>query len=179
MRALSGSTTDIGEFTGRIQAIASRTNLLALNAAIEAARAGEAGRGFAVVATEVKMLAGQAGSATAEISALIEAVHSSARVAETSLTDIASAVDEVAQAANAIRATIVDQSSTAALIERNASDAARDAGEVADGLSRVAAVANEAGGLSDRVNAAAGALLQNAHRLRSSTERFVEGLRAA
>ena len=63
---LARTVERIGEVSRLIGGIAGQTNLLALNATIEAARAGEAGKGFAVVAGEVKALAGQTASATAE-----------------------------------------------------------------------------------------------------------------
>ncbi|GEO80644.1 methyl-accepting chemotaxis protein [Pararhodospirillum oryzae] len=66
--ALAEAAACIGEVVDLIAAIAGQTNLLALNATIEAARAGEAGKGFAVVAGEVKALAQQTNTATAEIS---------------------------------------------------------------------------------------------------------------
>lgn len=61
----------VNAVVGIIEGIASQTNLLALNASIEASRSGTAGLGFAVVAGEVKRLASQTKTATAEIAALV------------------------------------------------------------------------------------------------------------
>jgi len=179
VRKLTGRATDIGEFAGRIQDIASRTNLLALNATIEAARAGEAGRGFAVVATEVKSLAGQAANATKEISGLIASVHSGARIAEGSLRDVSGVIGELADAAASIRDMLSEQSRTAELLEQNALDTASGADETAAHIGEVAAVANETGLLSGQVRGAAGELLDQALTLRHATTTFVERLRAA
>ena len=64
---LKDPLAQVAKVAESIDAIAKQTNMLALNATIEAARAGDAGRGFAVVAGEVKSLAQQTSTATAEI----------------------------------------------------------------------------------------------------------------
>ncbi|MET0374737.1 MAG: methyl-accepting chemotaxis protein [Rhizorhabdus sp.] len=179
VRTLAERATDIGEFTGKIQAIASHTNLLALNATIEAARAGTAGQGFAVVATEVKSLAGQAARATAEITTLIEGVHAGAEVAEGSLNDVSRVVDQLAEAASGIRAMLAEQRSTAQRLEDNARHTAEGADDMAERIVQVASVANEAGKLSSQVRGAAGDLLGHAVTLEEVTKTFVDRLKAA
>jgi methyl-accepting chemotaxis protein len=62
----------ISEKTKVINDIVFQTKLLSFNASIEAARAGEAGKGFAVVASEIGKLAQMSGSASVEISSLLE-----------------------------------------------------------------------------------------------------------
>ena len=75
MQHISETTNDIQVVIGKIESIASQTNLLSLNASIEAARAGEAGKGFAVVATEIGSLADQTSQAIANISAIVKEVN--------------------------------------------------------------------------------------------------------
>jgi methyl-accepting chemotaxis protein len=179
VRTLSERATGIGEFTGRIQSIASNTNLLALNATIEAARAGLAGQGFAVVATEVKSLAAQAARATEEISALIDGVHAGARIAEGSLEDVSQVVEELADATVKIRAMLSEQRRTAEVLDHNAQSTAADADEMAGRIGQVAAVANEAGKLSSQVRGSAGELLDHAVTLKRATQTFVAQLKAA
>ena len=65
--SLDEKSKSISEVTNAISQIAEQTNLLSLNASIEAARAGEHGKGFAVVANEVRNLAEESKTATANI----------------------------------------------------------------------------------------------------------------
>ena len=58
---------------GKIDEIATQTNMLALNAAIEAARVGASGRGFSVVAEEVRRLSLRSSDMAREVNKVIKA----------------------------------------------------------------------------------------------------------
>lgn len=74
LETLNTYMIEMHSITELISGIANQTSLLALNASIEAARAGEAGRGFSVVATEISNMAEQTGTATNNITSLIQNV---------------------------------------------------------------------------------------------------------
>ncbi|GGF03896.1 chemotaxis protein [Aliidongia dinghuensis] len=79
LAALEAAMQRVGKVTAGIERIARQTNLLALNATIEAARAGEAGKGFAVVANEVKALARETSTATADIGSTLASLTAQVR----------------------------------------------------------------------------------------------------
>ena len=125
MHNINGSSQKIADIIGVIDGIAFQTNILALNAAVEAAvetavetsRAGEQGRGFAVVASEVRNLAQRTATEAKAIKELIGA--SSAMVQEgsvladkagTTMGEVVSAIQRVADIVSEISAATGEQS---------------------------------------------------------------------
>lgn len=82
LKAITISSSKIGEASMMISEIADQTNLLSLNASIEAARAGEAGRGFAVVAEEIRKLADQSSESVNAINIMLDELQSNSDMAE-------------------------------------------------------------------------------------------------
>ena len=114
---------NIGAKTKVINDIVFQTKLLSFNASVEAARAGEHGRGFAVVAQEVGSLAQMSGTASKEISDMLnqsvskveEIVRENKQRIESLMADGKSKVDhgtEVAKIVEASLEQIIEKSET-------------------------------------------------------------------
>ncbi len=82
IEALAQIFGTIGGFLTGITKISQQTNLLSLNARIEAARAGQHGAGFAVIAQEVKALAAETGTLSANIEAKLKELVAATRQAQ-------------------------------------------------------------------------------------------------
>ncbi len=179
VRGLAAAASAIGEVVALITDIAEQTNLLALNATIEAARAGDAGKGFAVVANEVKNLANQTGRATEEIGKQIQTVQSETQRAVTAIESISRTISEVNEVAASIAGAVEEQNAATQEIARNVMQASEGTQEVSSNITGVTQAAEEAGGAATEVLGASSELSRQADGLRSTVQRFLEGVRAA
>ncbi len=147
MHKLGEAVDRIAGIVAIIGAIARKTNLLALNASIEAARAGAAGRGFAVVATEVKALAQQVQTATADISSQIVRLQGVARSSGATVADIARLLERVGPVMNSVRDAVRTQIAGARDVASRAGESLQFVSVVSqktDAMTRMTAEATEA-----------------------------------
>ena len=119
----------MNEVIDGINAISNQTNLLALNASIEAARAGEVGKGFAVVAEEIRQLADQTKSLTANMGDFLQSIADASRKSSVS-------VDVNVEEMNNINERIQD-------VYKITADNKKSMDTITDSISSLAAVSEE------------------------------------
>lgn len=179
VRDLAGTMDRVGEVVGLIAGIADQTNLLALNATIEAARAGESGRSFAVVATEVKALAGQTARATGDIRDQIAAIRDAMAEAIGAASGIEHRVGEMSTIAEAIAATMEQQSAAVRDIAGHVVRAATGTQLVSGTIAGVSSDVDRAAGAASGVSAAARSVADRSRVLADDVSRFLVHVRAA
>jgi len=186
VKTLGQDAEEISMVTETIAAISEKTNLLALNATIEAARAGEAGKGFAVVANEIKELANQTATATADISKKLKGIQNSTGIAVTDVEEIAEVIKSINETVLAVRETMTQQGSATQEISENISQASlglkeinqnvsqtsEAAGQVASEISEVNESANETSNSNAQLTQSAEELSKMAGQLKDKIEQF-------
>jgi methyl-accepting chemotaxis protein len=103
------SSSGVARVAELIASIATQTSVLALNANIEAARAGAHGKGFSVVASEVRKLAGQTASATAEIQSKVAAIGDDIASAMSAIERIATQTEDLSGLSHQMAAAAEEQ----------------------------------------------------------------------
>lgn len=141
---LNEATRAMSSIVEMIQGIASQINMLALNATIESARAGEAGKGFAVVANEVKNLAGQAASATKNISSEIGNVQSVAGEVVSALGEIKKSIDSVREYVTTTASAVEEQSAVTSEMASNMQSASQAVASISQNMNEISAAIQQA-----------------------------------
>jgi methyl-accepting chemotaxis protein len=169
---LGESSTEIADVIKVITSIAEQTNLLALNATIEAARAGEAGKGFAVVATEVKELAQETARATEDIARRVQAIQGDTAGAVEAIAEISTIIGKINDYQLTIASAVEEQSATTNEMNRNVSEAATGAGEIAQNITGVASATQQTTEAVAGAQTAAESLAQMSGELQTLVGRF-------
>ncbi len=170
VKNLGQDAEEISMVTETIAAISEKTNLLALNATIEAARAGEAGKGFAVVANEIKELANQTASATADISKKLKGIQKSTGVAVTDVEEIADVIRSINETVVSVRETMTQQGNATQEISENISQASLGLKEINQNVSQTSEATGQVASEISEVNESANEMSNSCAQLNQSAE---------
>ena len=176
---LAQAATRIDDVVKLINDISAQTNLLALNATIEAARAGEAGKGFAVVAGEVKLLAGQTGQATEDISTQVKDMQSGAADTAQAIAAVVEAIGLINDQISSIASAVEEQTAVTAEIARNVSEVAEGSGEITSSINSVSAGAVDSSAGARQVLSTVENLSEQSSLLQRELDTFLANIRAA
>jgi len=132
IQSLRTSSTGVAKVAELIASIATQTSVLALNANIEAARAGVHGKGFSVVASEVRKLAEQTASATAEIQAKVTAIGVDVNTAMGAIDSIARQTEDLSGLSHQMAAAAEEQHLATQEMAQNLERAAHRTSEIAN-----------------------------------------------
>ncbi len=174
IKIMAESTSVVMESLTIINDIAEKTNMLAMNAAIEAAHVGAAGKGFAVVADEIRKLAeetqnnsGRMGEDLATVITTVQTMKTAGERLGASMSDVFTGMKELGDSLELIREGTDRIRTVSGDIKSSLADVQQRTGRVKDSsldmeskadlldsaVKKVRALADENGGLIERVGA--------------------------
>lgn len=151
MMALVQQTKAISDIITTVDDIARQSHLLAVNAAIEAANAGEGGKEFTVIAQEIKLMAEQSRSGTAQVRKILGQILKATSAAVESMEGVTTGVsgameagDQSKRTIDQLAAALSDVAQTSAQIVGSAEQEAQGMIQINDAMKNIDHVAREA-----------------------------------
>lgn len=177
-RELVEAVRNIGKVAIFISDVSRQTNLLALNATIEAARSGEAGVGFAVVAQEVKRLAAQSADAADEIKSCIDQVQSATECVVQAIGVVVGSSTAIAEMSDRIAISVDQRDNAVRTVSNMVRTSEEHTAALEESLRHIEKGSNEAERTSQFILGAASELSDQARKLGSSSQLFLNEIRA-